>query len=74
MSQNCRPRSKPGLAVEGQVLAILPETQGPERIAELEYFVLVPVALVGQGLVRVVQSLGPVPWKLKVQLMTVQSF
>lgn len=56
------------------MLALLPEPQGPERIAELEYFVLVPVALVGQGQVRVVRSLGPVSWKLKVQMMTVQSF
>ena len=49
------------------MLALLPEAQGPERIAELEYSVLVPVALVGQWLVRVVRSLGTVTWKLTVQ-------
>ena len=59
--------------MEGQALALLPEAQGPERIAEFECLVLVPVALVGQGLVRAVRSLGPVPWKSKVHLMTVQS-
>ena len=58
----------------GQVLALLPEVQEPERIAELECFALVPVALVERGLVRVVRSLGPAPWKAKVQMMSVQSF
>ena len=56
------------------MLALLPEVQEPERIAELECFALVPVAVVGRGLVRVVRSLGPVPWKAKVQMMSVQSF
>lgn len=56
------------------MLALLPEVQEPERIAELECFALVPVALVERGLVRVVRSLGPAPWKAKVHMMSVQSF
>lgn len=70
MTRNCLLRSRPEQAAPGQ--GLLPESQGPEQIAESEYSALVPVVLVGQGLVQAVRSSEPAPWKLEMQLMSVQ--